>query len=43
MRTADPATAHLYIVEPGSLRRLFSTHPSTEDRIRRLNETWGTM
>lgn len=34
-----PTTAHLFIVNPlGGLRlaRLFSTHPSTEERIRRL-------
>ncbi len=36
---ATPATAHLYIIQPFSgqfLTRLFSTHPSTEDRIARL-------
>lgn len=41
MQSADahPATAHLFIVNPlkaGSLARLFSTHPPTEERIRRL-------
>ena len=37
---ADPSTAHLYIVKPsgGMLMRLFSTHPATEERIRRLEE-----
>ena len=38
---ADPATSHLYIMKPlggGGMMRLFSTHPSTEDRIRRLQE-----
>ncbi len=43
MRTADPATAHLYIVAPlagrgVSLVNLFSTHPPVEERIRRLQE-----
>ncbi len=36
---ANPATAHLFIVNPlhgGAVGRLFSTHPSTEERIRRL-------
>ena len=39
MTDASPATAHLFIVKPftgESLMRLFSTHPSTEDRIARL-------
>lgn len=37
--TGSPATAHLFIVNPfsgGGLVRLFSTHPSTEERIARL-------
>jgi heat shock protein HtpX len=36
---AGPATAHLFIMNPLSARRLaglFSTHPPTEERIRRL-------
>jgi heat shock protein HtpX len=36
---ANPATAHMFIVNPfsgGGLTRMFSTHPSTEDRIARL-------
>ena len=36
---ASPATQHLYIMKPlggGSLFKLFSTHPSTADRIERL-------
>ena len=41
MRTADPATSHMYIVAPltgmaGSIVELFSTHPKVEDRIQRL-------
>jgi heat shock protein HtpX len=36
---ASPATAHMFIVKPFSGRsmiRLFSTHPSTQERIARL-------
>jgi len=36
---ASPATAHMFIIKPftgSSLMRLFSTHPSTEQRIERL-------
>jgi heat shock protein HtpX len=36
---ASPATAHMFIIKPftgQSMMRLFSTHPSTEDRIARL-------
>jgi heat shock protein HtpX len=36
---ANPATAHLFIVNPltgGGLRHLFSTHPPVEERVRRL-------
>jgi heat shock protein HtpX len=39
MRSADPATAHLFIVSPLSgraLAGLFSTHPPVEQRIERL-------
>jgi heat shock protein HtpX len=39
MPDASPSTAHLFILNPfgrGGLMRLFSTHPSTEDRIARL-------
>ena len=36
---SNPATAHMFIIKPftgESIMRLFSTHPSTEDRIARL-------
>ena len=39
MSDVNPATAHLFIIKPfsgGGIMRLFSTHPSTEDRIARL-------
>jgi heat shock protein HtpX len=39
MSDVNPATAHLFIIKPftgGGFMRLFSTHPSTEDRIARL-------
>ena len=41
LQEATPATAHLFIVNPfrsGFFSRLFSTHPSTEDRIARLQQ-----
>jgi heat shock protein HtpX len=41
---ANPATAHLFIVNPltgGGLAKLFSTHPPLEERIRRLQEMVG--
>ncbi|MBI4505100.1 MAG: zinc metalloprotease HtpX [Chloroflexi bacterium] len=42
MRPADvnPATAHLYIVNPlhGGISGLFSTHPSTAERVQRLRD-----
>lgn len=36
----NPATSHLYIVNPlhGGMAGLFSTHPATEERVRRLRE-----
>src|SRR5579871_1695024 len=39
MTGVNPSTAHLFIIKPfsgGGFTRLFSTHPSTEDRIARL-------
>ncbi len=41
---ANPATAHMFIVNPltgGGLMSLFSTHPPTEERIRRLESMTG--
>lgn len=41
MRNAEPATAHLFIVNPlhgGGLMNLFSTHPPIEERIARLEK-----
>ena len=38
---ATPSTAHLFIIKPrtGSwFQSMWSTHPATEDRIRRLQE-----
>ncbi len=42
MRGND-ATSHMFIINPfkGGLSQLFSTHPSTAERIRRLNEMTG--
>jgi heat shock protein HtpX len=39
--SANPSTAHLFILGTdleGFLNNLFSTHPSTEERIKRLTE-----
>jgi heat shock protein HtpX len=36
---ASPTTAHMFIVNPlrgGAMANLFSTHPPTEERVRRL-------
>jgi heat shock protein HtpX len=44
MQGAEPATAHMYIVNPlsgGLAASLFSTHPPLEERIRRLQRTVG--
>jgi heat shock protein HtpX len=46
MQDVNPATAHLFIIQPfgntgGGMTRLFSTHPSTEDRIARLEAMRG--
>ncbi len=41
MRNAGASSAHMFIVNPlkgKSFSKLFSTHPSTEERIRRLQE-----
>lgn len=42
--SANPSTAHMFILEPfhaGGLMSLFSTHPPTEERIRRLEMMSG--
>ncbi len=41
MRNADSASAHMFIVNPlksVGLKKMFSTHPATEERIKRLSE-----
>lgn len=41
----NPATAHMFIVNPlhgGSMDNLFSTHPATANRVRRLRELAGS-
>jgi len=40
-QSASPSTSHMFIVNPltsGGIAGLFRTHPTTEDRVRRLNE-----
>jgi heat shock protein HtpX len=42
----NPATAHMFIINPlhaNSVDSLFSTHPSTANRIRRLREIAGAV
>ena len=46
MPNANQATAHLFIINPFSgadLKSLFSTHPSTADRVARLREQGRSM
>ncbi|MGE5859135.1 MAG: zinc metalloprotease HtpX [Ignavibacteria bacterium] len=41
LRSAAPATAHMFIVNPlsgSSIMKIFSTHPPVEERIKRLQE-----
>jgi heat shock protein HtpX len=43
---AKPATAHMFIVNPlrgGGITRMFSTHPSTDERISRLQSIMGQV
>jgi heat shock protein HtpX len=43
---ANPATAHMFIVSPlsgGGVMKMFSTHPSIEDRIARLQALTGSL
>jgi heat shock protein HtpX len=42
----NPATAHMFIINPlhtGSLRGLFSTHPTTDERVARLKAMAGQL
>ena len=46
MADATPATAHLFIVNPlfgNRMENLFASHPSTDDRIRRLRQMAGVV
>jgi heat shock protein HtpX len=43
---AHPATAHMFIINPlhgGDFRQLFATHPSTEERVARLEAMAAQM
>jgi heat shock protein HtpX len=42
---ANPATAHMFIINPlhGGMAGLFSSHPSTEERIARLEKMAEAM
>ena len=45
MAQATPATAHMFIINPlrgKSMAALFSTHPPTEERVKRLRELAAT-
>lgn len=44
MSRGNPAHSHMFIVNPffGGLQKMFSTHPPTEERIRRLQEMAGS-
>ncbi|MEE9431124.1 MAG: zinc metalloprotease HtpX [Melioribacteraceae bacterium] len=43
MRTGRESDSHMFIINPffGGMQKLFSTHPKTEERIRRLEEIAG--
>lgn len=48
MQNATPQSAHMFIINPfsgvkSSFSQLFRTHPSTKDRIARLNEIKQSM
>jgi heat shock protein HtpX len=42
---ANPATAHMFIINPlhGGMSGLFASHPSTEERVARLNAMAQSM
>jgi heat shock protein HtpX len=46
LQQANPSHAHMFIVHPfigGGLQKLFTTHPPTEERIKRLEELSRNM